>query len=163
MQVSHAIVLGGGRAAGRGPLEPADRLLHPSPAVRALAGARSRSLDRALLDGADPAGSRLLAARACMLGSRRGRRALAEGLQRLVALAQGPRRGASSAEARGAVLANSSELHALASLVHGPRPLYVEGLAALSELLCDGCSPAHRGGAEQLTLAISDVRSRLLG
>jgi hypothetical protein len=116
-------------------------------------------LDRALIDGADPAGSPRLAARAAVLGSRRSRTELAEGLERLVSQAQAPHRRWWALEAPDAVLANSSELHSLASLLHSDTPLYVRGVASLRELLADGRGPAYRGGGTALARALSDARA----
>ncbi|HMD56609.1 MAG TPA: hypothetical protein VKG82_03970 [Solirubrobacteraceae bacterium] len=146
-----------------GPAASQAGLLQPSRRARLLARVRARSLDRALIDGADPAGSGLLAARVAILSSPCTRRALAEGIERLVAGAQGPQRRWWALGARKAVLANSSDLHALASLLYSSNPVYARGLAILNELLCDGSSPAHHGGAAALARALSDVRSGLRG
>jgi hypothetical protein len=164
MHVSQNVVmrLRPGARPQRRPVIPARvELLCPGAAVRLLARLRSRSLDGALIGGADPASSPQLAARAVMLGSRRHRRALGEGLARLVAIAQGAPRRWSPLESREAVLANSSELHALASMLHGDTPLYVRGLALLDQLLSDGAGPAYRGDVLALGSALSAVRSAL--
>ena len=63
---------------------PARRqILEPGRSALLAATVHSGSLDRALAGGADPAASRALAARAAILSSRRTRKQLAEGLERL--------------------------------------------------------------------------------
>jgi hypothetical protein len=138
------------------------QLLAPGLSARLSARAQRGRLDRALRDGADPAASPRLAARAAALASRRSRTELASGLERLVARAQGPHRRWWALEAPDAVLANSSQLHGLASLLHSDTPLYAHGLAHLRELLADGRSPLYRGDPTALSRALSDVSAALL-
>ena len=61
------------------PLKHSARLLGPSSTVRAAARLRRGTLDRALIAGADPAASRLIAARTAQLGRRSTRARLADG------------------------------------------------------------------------------------
>src|SRR2546423_6112311 len=70
----------------------ARRALKPGRLVRLIAQARGGSLDRALIAGFDPAGSRLLAARALTLNSARSRASLASGLERVLQAPPGPPR-----------------------------------------------------------------------
>lgn len=163
MNVSQAVATRLRTDSGHPPAIPVGGLLCPGGAVRMLARLRSRRLDQELVGGADPASSRQLAARAVMLGSRRRRRALAEGLERLVAIAQGRPRRWSPVGSREAVLANSSDIHALAALLYGAGPLYVRGVALLQALLSDGSGPAYRGDGRALAVALSDVRSAMQG
>src|SRR5437868_14135654 len=68
----------------------AEESLAPGPATRLLARVRSRPLDRALIEGVDPASSSRLAARAAQLTARTARDELAGGLERLVRVARQP-------------------------------------------------------------------------
>jgi hypothetical protein len=135
----------------------------PMPAAlsRLLARSLAPRLDGALIAGADPAGSTLLAARAALLTSARMRGSLADSLHSLVRAAQGPQRRWWALGSRDAVLANASELDALAMLLASQTPLYARGLALLNELLTDGTGPAYRGDATALSRALSDARTAL--
>jgi hypothetical protein len=141
----------------------ARRALEPRWHARAAAHLRSGSLDRELMSGADPARSPALAARACLLTSRRYRAQMAEGLERLVSRAQRPQRRWWDLTHREAVLANSSDLHALAMTLRGDRPVYAAGMARLTQFLADGTGPVHNGGANALARALSDARAALGG
>src|SRR5437764_2947926 len=93
----------------------ARRALKPGRLARLIAQARAGSLDRALIAGFDPAGSRLMAARALTLSSSRSRASLAAGIERLLEAAQG-RHGTRRVRPRSdAVLANVLELRAIAA------------------------------------------------
>lgn len=117
---------------------------HPGWTARLWARLRSRSLDRALIAGADPAATEQLAARAARLTSTSMRREVARGLERVAAGRRGalPRRWQVLPFARAAA-ANATELHALAERLRGPGPLYAPGIAMLSGLLTDGAGPAY--------------------
>jgi hypothetical protein len=137
---------------------PREELLSPGPGVRALARLRRRALDRALSDGADPAASALLAARAGQLSRHSTRRRIAAGLERLALSAERDPGRAQIAPPRAAVLANRGELLELSGLLRRDQPLYVRGLARLKLTLTDGAGPAYtdRHGealARQLQLA----------
>src|SRR5271166_1127413 len=86
------------------------RALEPGRLARLLARARSASLDDALIAGADPAGSRQLAARALRLTSPRFRTSLADALERLLQAAQGPPSRRRVCPRRRTALANAPEL-----------------------------------------------------
>jgi hypothetical protein len=141
----------------------ARRALGPGRLVRLLAQARSGSLDRALIAGFDPAGSRLLAARALMLSSSRSRVSLAAGLERLLQAAQGPpslRRVRPRPET---VLANAFELRAVAAALRGTSPLYARGVALVDELLSDGTGAAYRGDGDALAHRLREARAAMQG
>lgn len=132
------------------PLHRATRLLRPSAVVRIAARLRRHRLDRALTDGADPAASPLIAARAVQLGSPSVRRRIADGLERLVQSADSPRGRVRILPSRAAMHANRLELLEFAGMLRGDRPLYARGIATLALLLTDGTGPAYtdrRGNA----------------
>jgi hypothetical protein len=143
MIVSHRNVAAAGEAfaACYGRLE--GRAMAPGRLARVTARVRSASLDRALIDGADPVASPALAARAAQLTSPPMRSSIAEGLERLVRAAQRPQRRWWAPSGRQAVLANSSSLHELAATLHGEELVYARGVAILAELLTDGTGPAY--------------------
>jgi hypothetical protein len=139
----------------------AERVLEPHRRARIAARVRSTSLDRALIEGADPASSPRLAARAALLTSRQSRVSIADGLERLVRAAQGPQRRWWSLSWPSSVLANSSELHALASLLHDHSPVYARGVAILNQLLTDGAGSGYGGDGEALARTLGDARLAL--
>jgi hypothetical protein len=139
------------------------RSLGPGPLARVAARMRSQSLDRALIAGADPSSSALLAARAAQLTSARSRALIAEGLERLLRAAQGPQRRWWAVSRRGHMLANASRLHELASLLASGTPLYARGIAMLNQLLTDGTGPAYLGEGERLTRWLDEARVALEG
>lgn len=139
------------------------RSLGPSPLTRVTARMRSQSLDRALIAGADPSSSALLAARAAQLTSARTRALIAEGLERLLRAAQGPQRRWRAVSRRGQLLANASRLHELAALLAGGAPLYARGIAMLNQLLTDGTGPAYLGEGEHLACWLDEARAALAG
>jgi hypothetical protein len=138
------------------------RTATPVALSRLLARALARRLDGALIAGADPAGSALLAARAALLTSARMRGSLADSLHGLVRAAQGPQRRWWALGSRATVLANASELDGLAMLLASETPLYAQGLALLNRLLTDGTGPAYHGDATALSRALADARTALM-
>ena len=143
------------------PLQRAARLLGPSAAVRIAARLRRRTLDRALANGADPAASPLIAARAAQLASASIRARIADGLERLALSADRPRSRARILPSRAATLGNRSELLELAGLLRRDRPLYAPGVAMLEVILTDGAGPAYtdlRGEALASQLQIARAR-----
>lgn len=125
------------------PDERAARLSTPGGLTRVVARVRGRTLDRALIEGADPAASTQLATRAAQLTRQSTRAEIADGLERLARTAsQAPSRRR-VLPFRRAVLANEDELRALAARLRAPGPLYAQGLAMLRELLVDGAGPAY--------------------
>jgi hypothetical protein len=141
----------------------ASRVLEPAAGARLIARMLGGRLDRALIEGADPAGSARLAARASQLSSARSRRELAGAIDALVRAAQGPQRRWWALASPSSVLANSAELHALASLLDSDTPVYARGVALARELLRDGTGPAYRGDATRLARAVSDARAAMRG
>jgi hypothetical protein len=141
----------------------AGRVLRPTLLARLAARMRAGELNRALSGGADPAASCQLAARAMKLTSPSFRVSLADGLERLLATAQGPQRHRRVQPRRSAVLANASELHELASLLSGSAPLYARGIAIADELVSDGTGPAYVGGADALARRLAEARWALSG
>jgi hypothetical protein len=130
----------------------------PSLMTRLRARARRLELDRALAEGADPASSPLLAARAAQLVARANRYRLAAALEHLALTADAPLRPWRTAPRRSAVGANRSELIELAATLRQGGLLYARGIAILELVLIDGSGPAYsdtRGEAlaRQLQLA----------
>lgn len=153
-------VLGAARPAAES-RSPSIRTTMPAALSRLLARSLAPRLDGALINGANPADSTMLAARASLLTSARMRGSLADSLHNLVRAAQGPQRRWWALGSREAVLANASDLDALAMLLTSETPLYARGLALLNALLTDGTGPAYRGDAAALSRALSDARSAL--
>lgn len=139
-------------------LGPAGTIFAPSAVTRLSARARRLELDRALAEGADPASSPVLAARAAQLVGRANRYRLAAGLEHLALTADAPRRPFRTAPRRGAVQANRTALMNLAGTLRRGGLLYARGIAILELVLIDGSGPAYRdargeGLARQLQLA----------
>jgi hypothetical protein len=132
-----------GTAFTRSPLRAANELLMPGRVVRSLARARRHTLDRAIAQGADPAGSGLLAARTTQLTDRPGRGRVAYGLEQLVDAADGSRRRSRVTPSRRAVAANRAELLALAAALRDPGLVYARGVAMLGAIVADGTGPAY--------------------
>ena len=137
--------------------------LYPSRAAHLLARLRHCSLDRELIAGADPASCPQLAARAARLASTRERTHLAEGVERLLTAAQGPRRRSWAVSRHEPRLANAAELSDLAALLRSNTPLYAQGLAVVHHLLTDGTGPAYFGSAESLKRRIRYARTAMCG
>jgi hypothetical protein len=115
----------------------------PGVTARLAAWLRRDVLDRALIEGADPAATGPLAARVARLTSRSMRREVARGLDHL---ARDGREAGGRWRVRpstAAAAANAQELHALAARLREPGPLYVRGIAMLSRLLTDGTGAAY--------------------
>jgi hypothetical protein len=134
----------------------------PSAVTRLLARTRRLELDRALAEGADPASSPLLAARAAQLVGRAGRYRLAASLEHLALTADAPLRLFRTAPRRGAVQANRAALMELAMTLRQGGLLYARGIAILELVLIDGSGPAYRDGrgeglARQLQLAVAGL------
>lgn len=111
--------------------------------VRLAARLRSRTLDRALIAGADPAATPQLAARAAKLTAKSTRAGTADGLERLARTPSEPHTRPRVLPFRNAIQANASDLYALAALLRGPRPVYAQGVAMLRRLVTDGTGPAY--------------------
>jgi hypothetical protein len=134
----------------------------PSALTRLRARRRRLELDQALAEGADPASSPLLAARAAQLVGRPSRYRLAAALEHLALTAHAPARLFRVSPRRGAVLANRTELMELAATLRQGGLLYARGIAILELVLIDGSGPAYsdargEGLARQLQLAGSGL------
>ncbi len=141
----------------------ARRAFEPGLVARAAARLRWRSLDRELIDGADPGSSPQLAARAAQLTARRMRTEIAGELERLLAPPASDRHWSVRPHAR-AVSANAEAIAELAKLLRGPVPLYAGGLATLRALLTDGTGPVYTDtGGLTLALALRDARLAIGG
>jgi hypothetical protein len=121
----------------------AERALCPPWSARIAARLFGGSLDRALSDGADPASSPRLAARAAMLTTPSTRAELADGLELILARAQSPPSRLRALPRHASVLANASLLRELVALLRGSTPLYASGVARVSRLLTDGTGPMY--------------------
>jgi len=166
--VSHKPAPAGPRSRSRtgrqqAPTELLRAVQAPGRRARLTARVHARALDRALAAGADPAASAPLAARAALLTSPGFRASAAEGLERLLRGAQGPHRRWWALARHTTVLANSSELAALASLLHSDRPAYARGIAILNLLLTDGTGAAYQGGPSDLARELRAVRTGMDG
>jgi len=138
----------------------------PPARLRVEAQLRAPALDARLAAGANPADSRLLAARAAALTTAHARLALAQRLDQLLAAAQTPlpRRRLCVTPPRAALLQNAGRLAEIAELLRGHSPLYAAGLAQLRRLLSDGAGPLYgRGQGDALAAALAGVRSALAG
>lgn len=126
------------------------------PWHRVLAWCRAAALDRALADGTDPEENAYLAARALQLTSVKSRRHLADGVRR--ALAAGTERSPGAARPgsmpmwpmrvpvrRDSVTTAAAELGALPGYLLAARPVPVQGVAMVRQLLSDGAGPLYRG------------------
>ena len=133
-------------------------LFEPTLTARIRARSRRLELDHALADGADPAGSPLLAARAAQLVSRANRYRLAASLEHLALTTAAPRRRFGIAPRRDAVAVNRAALLELASTLRRGGLLYARGIAILDLVLIDGAGPTYtdargEGLSRQLQLA----------
>lgn len=148
----------------RAQLKHSARLLGPSITVRAAARLRRDKLDRALIAGADPAASRLMAARTAELGRRSTRARLADGLERLARSADARRERSRILPSRAAVSRNRSDLLELAGTLRSDVPLYARGLAMLNVILTDGTAGAFSDRCGfVLARQLASVRATLAG
>ena len=115
----------------------------PGLSARLAARLRGDALDLALIEGADPAASEQLAARAARLTSTSMRREVARGLDRLALDERETPKRWQVRPFKRAATANAPELHALAARLREPAPLYARGIAMLSRLLTEGAGPAY--------------------
>lgn len=139
-------------------LERSPCLLRPGAATRLAARMRRLALDRRLAEGADPARSTALAARAAQLAGPRGRNRVAGALERLALTATLPVRPLQVRPTRSAAARNRDQLLELAGALRQPGLLYARGIAILELIVIDGTGPAYtdpsgEGLARQLELA----------
>jgi hypothetical protein len=144
--------------------EPAAALFCPRLLSRLLARVNRLELDRALVDGADPAGSPVLAARAAQLAGRSNRERLAVALERVALTVDELPGRVRTLPLRGAVRANRAELLELATILRDGGVLYAGGIAAAELVLIDGTGPAYtdRRG-EGLARRLQITRQALTG
>ena len=121
----------------------AGRLLRPSWIARTAARVRAPTLDRALMRGADLAGSSWLAARAAQLTDEHARQQIADSLDRVLHVPHDRRGRGRVTPSRRAVLTNEPELRELTALLRGSTPIYARGVAMLHALLTDGTGPVY--------------------
>jgi hypothetical protein len=141
---------------------PAARLFSPGLATRAGARLRRMELDQALADGADPARSPLLAARAAQLVRGDNRQRIAAALEQAALTVDAPRGRLRTAPLREAVRANRAHIITLAGVLRHGGLLYARGIAVLELILIDGTGPAYtdprgEGLARQLQLAADSL------
>jgi hypothetical protein len=137
--------------------------LAPSRTARLTARLRGSSLDVQLVNGADPASSPVLAARAVALSSRRARTAMAEGLTRLVEEAHGRQRRWWALGQHEPIRANADALSGLAGLLRSSQPLHARGIAMLQVLLTESDGPCFRGDARLLAGRLERARELMIG
>src|SRR5581483_3534431 len=118
-------------------------LFCPGWLVRGLARVRARALDRALIEGVDPAASPQLALRARRLTSPRTRAAVASSLERLAVSEPDPGRRFQVLPFRTAGRANARQLAEIAARLRDPAPVYSPGVARLRRLISDGTGPVY--------------------
>jgi hypothetical protein len=123
-------------------------------------------IDGRLARGAAPAESPELTARAAQLTSERNRRNLAAGLERAVATVDGGRRsfGSKAPVDRAGVEDARLELLDVATLLRGPEPVAMRGVALVEQLLTQGDSPLYARSVPTGTLreAARQARAALL-
>jgi len=139
------------------------RTLSPDRLARLHARVRGASLDRALIAGADPAGSARLAARAAHLTSQRSRALTADALDGLVRLSRTRDRRWRALRRPGCVLENASAIGELAGLLRSCAPVYARGVAVVNQLLSDGLGPAYVGDAPALARELARARAAMAG
>jgi len=132
---------------------PADAASERGRLTCLLARLRGHALDRALSNGADPAASPQLAARAAQLAARPAREELANSIERLVELACEPPRRRPVELNQAAIRGNAEAMREIAAHLHGPAPVYARGVATLQQLLTDGTGPVFDTGSPSATLA----------
>jgi hypothetical protein len=140
-------------AKARGWFEPCEcdlerlvaELDRPSVVLRARVFRSRRALDTELAQGASPSRTIALALRARQLVSPESRQRLATSLERLVETAQrAPCLGPVAVPlARREILELRVTLLGLAASLRTERPVYAQGMASLSLLLRNGCTPAY--------------------
>ena len=145
-------------------MNDASCLLAPGPWTRLMARGRHAALDRAIAAGADPAASRVLAARSAQLAGMAMRRRVAADLER-VARSSGESGGRFRVRpAPAAVRQNRTELMELASILRADGAAYARGVAMLELVVTDGAGPAYVDGTgARLARWLRRARERLTG
>jgi hypothetical protein len=141
-----------------------ERAWCPGVLARLAARLRRSALDEELIRGADPAETRQLAARAAQLTSRKMRIRIANGLDRLVRVADEPPRQRIVQPRRAAVAASAGELRELSGLLRADAPVYVQGVAMVHKLLIDGTGPTYAARPEaSLVDELRSARAAIAG
>jgi hypothetical protein len=131
----------------------------PGVTARLAARLRRDALDRALIEGADPAATEQLAARVARLTSRSMRQEVARGLDHLARDGRDAGGRWRVRPFRAAAAANAPELRALAARLREPGPLYARGIAMLTRLLTEGTGPAYNDSrGDLLAQRLCDAR-----
>jgi hypothetical protein len=117
----------------------------PSLPVRLLARLRTQRLDCDIAAGADLVRSRLLCARAEVLIARRTRLEIAEDLEGILRLAEGPfhRKMGGVPIRKAEVAAAGDELRELIDTLRGPSTITPRGIAIARRLVHDGRTPVY--------------------
>lgn len=115
----------------------------PTRLVRIAARLRSHALDGALVEGADASTSPQLTAHAARITTTSMRTKLAASLDGLARSVDEPSFPGHVLPSRAAVVANATELHALAALLRGHNPVSPRGVAMLRVLVTDGTGPVY--------------------
>ena len=139
----------------------AERARKPSRAARLVARLRGSMLDHALIEGADPAASQRLCARAALLTSAPVRGELADGLELLAARAQRPSRRWWASPRAVAAAANAELLRELAALLRERPTPQARGVAMVLRLLSDGTGPMYDGDARALERELREARATI--
>jgi hypothetical protein len=142
-------------------IREAERALSPSWRARLAARLFGAGLDRALIDGADPAASQPLCARAGRLTSPPIRRDLAEGLELIASRAQTPSRRWWAVPRVSAADANAEQLRELAALLRDRPAPQARGVAIVLRLLSDGTGPMYNGNAAALERELREARAAI--
>ena len=142
-------------------LREAERARKPSRAARLAARLRGSALDRALIDGADPAASQRLCARAALLTSAPVRSELADGLELLAVRAREPSRRWWATPRAAAAAANAELLRELAAMLRRRPAPHARGVAMILRLLSDGTGPMYDGDAGALERRLREARAAI--
>jgi hypothetical protein len=123
---------------------------HRRPVLRLCVWLQGNSLDYRLARGADPAAGSALSLRARQLTTSRTRARIADALERALAAADEPPGPYSAAVPvkRDQVHAARWELVAVAERLRAPRPVWAQGVAAVSQLLANADSPLYQSGQD---------------
>ena len=132
--------------------------------VRMVVRLLGSNLDAQLARGRPPESSRFLAARAQILVSPTGRRALAQDWANLLERAgePPPPRSPRVSLNRPAIVRSESKIREMLALLARPLPISARGAAAASLLLSDGTGPLYRHhGPSDLGRSLTEVMARL--
>ena len=132
--------------------------------VRMVVSLLGSTLDAQLAQGRPPESNRFLAARAQILVSPAGRRALAQDWANLMERAgePPPPRSPRVSLNRSAIVRSEGKIREMLALLARPLPISARGAAAASMLLSDGTGPLYRHhGPSDLGRSLTEVMPRL--